>query len=71
MDYVVAIETPAGPSYFKDTSSLSESIAVARDSARSGGGSVLYRIYNNPKKLLLQDWKKHPTRYRFGGNRYG
>ena len=70
MDYVIAIESPRGPAYFKDTNSLSEAIAVARDSARAGGGSVLYRIYNNPNKLRLQDWKKHPTRYRFGGNRY-
>jgi len=67
MDYVVATELPGGPAYFKDESSLSEAIATARDSAKAG--NVVYRIYENPRKMVLQDWKKHPTRYRFGGNR--
>ena len=71
MNYVVAIESPGGPAYFKDASSLSDAIAAARDSARAGGNVVMYKIYENPNKMLLQDWKKHPTRYRFGGNRYG
>jgi len=71
MDYVVAIELPAGPSYFKEESSLSNAISTARDSAKAGLGSVTYRIYSNPHKMVLQDWKKHPTRYRFGGNRFG